>query len=325
MDRQIETSPMGRASHPASATNSSTRRSLATEQSETHPSRRMSVSQRGIIYVVTGRRHAEEACRSATMAKQCLPDLPISIFTDQPIDAPVFDQVVAIPQASGFLSKVVHIRQSPYRDSLFLDSDTHVIGDIRPLFELLERFDIAATHAPYRTTYRIAGVPDCFPEFNTGVLLYRRNDKTNLLWDHWIRLYTEDLSRPLEWDFPGGEQWFRDALSDQPSFRHAVYQSDVAVATLPPEYNCRIIFPGALHTPVKIIHGRSTNLARDILTLNQTDLPRVHLMRWGRLTTLHSAMPPADFQSSLWWSLHNRGLFRTVQVAVQRIISHFIR
>jgi hypothetical protein len=69
----------------------------------------MSASQRGIIYVVTGRRHADEACRSATMAKRCLPDLPISIFTDQPIDAPVFEQVLPIPQASGFLSKVIHI------------------------------------------------------------------------------------------------------------------------------------------------------------------------------------------------------------------------
>jgi hypothetical protein len=283
----------------------------------------MSLSDRGIIYVATGRRHCDEACRSAAQAKRCMPELPISIFTDQQLESGVFDQVIGIPQASGFLNKVINIRRSPYRETLFLDSDTHVVSDVRPLFELLGRFDLAASHAPYRVTYGVDGVPDCFPEFNTGVLLYRRNNKTDELWERWIRLYNEDRTRPLDWHFPGGEQWFRKALTDQPSFRKAVYQSDVAVATLPPEYNCRIPFPGFLHSKVQIIHGRSRNLAADAMTLNSAEIPRVHLMRWGRLKSFHSSMPPVSFASSLSWSLHNRGLLETAWVAMKWVLSRF--
>lgn len=281
----------------------------------------MSPQERGVIYVVTGGRHTAEACRSAAQTKRCMPDLPISIFTDQPLQDPLFDRVIPIPPASGFLTKVVTLRKSPYRDTLFLDSDTHVVDDIRPLFQLLERFDLAASHAPYRITYHVPGVPDCFPEFNTGVLLYRQNPKTEVLWDHWHRFYNEDLARPLDWHFPGGEQWFRDALPDQPSFRQAVYRSDVAVATLTPEYNCRTPFPGFLHGKAQIIHGRSEDLVADTQTLNKADIPRVHLMRWGTLRTFHSSMPPVGFSSSLQWSLHHRGLLGTARAAIRKILS----
>ena len=72
-------------------------------------------------------------------------------------------------------------------------------------------------------------------------------------------LYRHDHSGTRQWIFPGGERLFRESLPDQPSFRKALYESSLRLATLPPEYNCRLPFPGFLHDPVRILHGRTTD------------------------------------------------------------------
>jgi hypothetical protein len=273
------------------------------------------------MFIVTGQKFVEEACRSAASVRQWMPDIPITMFADRPLSSDLFDRVVEIrdPQ-SGPEVKVHTMARSPYRETLFLDSDTILTDDVRELFLLLERFDIAATHAPYRAQYQVAGVPDCFPEFNTGVVLFRQSDQTRRLFERWAEIYREDLSKTMSWLYPDGASWYRKALPNQPSFRRALYESALRIATLPPEYNCRLPFPGFVHHKVKIIHGRADSPERIARELNRTMLPRVHIMRWGRLKTLESAMPPGDrLLARLRWSLHHRGIFRTAATTVTRL------
>jgi hypothetical protein len=194
-----------------------------------------------------------------------------------------------------------------------------MVDDSRELFSLLERFDLAAVHAPYRAQYQVCEVPDCFPEFNAGVLLFRKSEQTELLFERWVQIYREDGLKPLNWLFPGGASWYRHAIPNQPSLRRALYESGLRIATLPPEYNCRFPFPGFLHTKVKIIHGRVHSFAKISEELNKTLLPRVFLMRWGKLKTLDSAMPPGEHSlARTRWSLHHCGVLQTAGTTMRQ-------
>ena len=283
----------------------------------------MSSQSRGIIYIVTGQKFVDEACRSAASVKKCMPDIPLTIYSDLSIHSPLFDQVVPIANPThGPEDKILHIARSPYQETLYLDSDTHMADDCRELFSLLERFDIAAVHAPYRMQYQVPEVPDCFPEFNTGVILFRKSEQIKLLFERWMQIYTEDQLEPPTWMFPGGASLYQKALPNQPSFRRAVYESDLRITTLPPEYNCRLPFPGFLHTKVKIIHGRVHSLTTIAKELNNTLLPRVHIMRWGKLKTLESAMPPGEnILARTRWALHHRGILQTLGTTMMQCMT----
>jgi hypothetical protein len=97
------------------------------------------------------------------------------------------------------------------------------------LFRLLDRFDIAVAHAPLRINTGIGNsplphVPPCFPEFNCDLVLWRRNEGTIELLRKWEQLYlSHELGHP----------------HDQGPFRLLIYESNLRVATLPPEYNYR--------------------------------------------------------------------------------------
>lgn len=287
----------------------------------------MSTLSRGIIYIVTGQKFVDEACLSAASVKQCMPDIPITIFSDVPLSSALFDQVVLIANPThGPDDKIIQIAKSLYRETLYLDSDTHMLDDSRELFSLLERFDLAAVHAPYRAQYQVSQVPDCFPELNTGVLLFRKSDKTDVFFERWLQIYREDALKHLIWLFPGGGRWYRHAIPNQPSFRRAIYESGLRIATLPPEYNCRFPFPGFVHTKVKILHGRASCVPKIAKELNKTMLPRVHVMRWGKLKTFESAMPPGEnVLTRTRWSFHHRGILQTARTTITQFMRKVLK
>jgi hypothetical protein len=80
---------------------------------------KMSSPHRGIIYIVSGQKFIDQACRSAASIKKCMPDVPITIFADVPIDSTLFDQVVPIDSpAYDLKDKIFNMRKSPYRETL---------------------------------------------------------------------------------------------------------------------------------------------------------------------------------------------------------------
>jgi len=127
-------------------------------------------------------------------------------------------------------------------------------------FSLLDQFDIAA--APVADDeFAVSSVPNSsFPEYNTGVICFERQNTTEFI-HRWKAKYREYLDRGVR--------------MNQPSFREAVYESNLRIATLPSEYNCRVNFGGYLTDEVKIIHGRTTDYEMLVDRLNQTTQPRV--------------------------------------------------
>jgi hypothetical protein len=143
----------------------------------------------------------------------------------------------------GFVSRIEAFFAGAEREGcdriLFLDTDIEVTGDISGVFRLLDRFDIAVAHAPYRYNEDAADIPDAFPEFNVGVVAVRKSPASLALLQAWRAAY---LAQPEWWH------------NDQVAFRRAVWETDVRVATLPPEFNFRPARYDGKSVP-RVLHG----------------------------------------------------------------------
>jgi len=189
----------------------------------------------GILYITTGKKYIRDALRSAQSARQISPELPIHLFADYQNydfnfdDSPhPFSSLGQIDQPHR-RSKVEYLAQTPFERTLYLDSDTRLNADVSGIFALLERFDIALAHAHWRNHPITSlqwkdNIPVAFPQFNSGVMLYQRTPAI-------LQLFHE-------WQVGFNEAGF---AQDQVTLRELLWQSDLRIATLPPEYNVRFI------------------------------------------------------------------------------------
>lgn len=190
----------------------------------------------GVLYVATGEKYVQAAMRSARTSLRHCPGLPIHLFTDSPAYALYFQYNVYPFSSVGIIknphhrSKADYIVHSPYERTLFLDTDTAINADIRGMFQILDRFDIAMTHAHHRSLSRLqrwrVKLPDAFPEFNTGVVLFRKTPAVVQCLGEWGRYFLEAAL---------------DENNDQTTLRELLWLSDLRIATLPPEYNVRFL------------------------------------------------------------------------------------
>lgn len=181
----------------------------------------------GIIYVARGAGYLDLAIASAESLRAFDPAIQIDVFTDLPVpdDAP-FDCAFAIPR-SGTRDKIACMARTRFERTLFLDCDTLVLAPLGDLFRLLDRVDLAVAHDVRRVSALVQeggveGVPEAFPQFNTGVLLYRTTPLVRRFMADWAARYTA-----------------LGVARDQVSFRDLMWTSDLRYHVLPPEYNLR--------------------------------------------------------------------------------------
>lgn len=173
----------------------------------------------GVVYVATRKdRYVEEAFQSADSVKQRYPSLPITLFTDR-LDHRLcntdrFDGVVAAPNVAevtlasldgkmkrvsslaleGKLKRSLSLRLTPYQRTLALDTDTTVVADdLTSLFDLLDEVDVGMVETSIDDSY--SRLQYGRPMFNTGVILYRRNQLT---WD-WLAEWSALSERNFRW------------------------------------------------------------------------------------------------------------------------------
>ena len=186
----------------------------------------MSDITKGVLYIVTGQRYTEMALASAESLKRHNPNLKVHLFTDQEIESngPI-DSIGMIADAHR-RSKVDYMHKSPFEHTLFLDADTFVLENLDELFNILVRFDIALSHAHKRNKTNLQKwreeIPLAFPQMNSGVILFRKNEKTlQLLKDWQVAFQSTEFTR------------------DQITLRELLWLSDLKIHILPPEYNVR--------------------------------------------------------------------------------------
>ena len=197
----------------------------------------------GIIYIITDERYREEAKKSVKQLKKHN-DYPVTFITDQRFDLDILDKQIILEDEIEGSAKVQLLEKTPYDKTLYLDTDTFVTDNITELFTLLEKYDIAFAHNPERASEEIQGVPDSFPEPNTGVIPYKKTDNVVQLFENWQKEYKNRNY---------------NSHRDQPAFRKALYNTKVNFTILPSEYNCRFGLPGFLDEKAKILHGRLDN------------------------------------------------------------------
>ena len=250
------------------------------------------MNERGVIYIATGKKHVTEAFKSAVSLKNSTPIISTTLLTNKMPQASCFDNIIIInePQYS-YIDKVQWMYSSPYIQTLYLDTDTYVCYDISELFDLLAVFDIGVVHASNRRSrasqyYMIDGVPRSFTEMNTGVILFRKSPEMERLFSSWLSLYRRDLQRYSE-DLKLNDTPLENRMllpHDQPSFREALYRSELRIATLSPEYNCRFAYPVFASGTIKILHGRHENLSTIAESINKNIKRRVFLLEHGLIT-----------------------------------------
>jgi len=189
----------------------------------------------GILFVAVGWKYIRSAMRAAETVRCHCPGLPIHLFANwkeshiplEQIDR-VFTSMEEIPDPHS-RSKVDYLHLTPFEQTLYLDNDTALNTDIRDMFQVLERFDIGLCHAHWRNiearlkSWRIE-LPQAFPQFNSGVILYRKSPAVLQLLQNWQQAYSD-----------------AGIKEDQRTLRELLWESDVRIATLPPEYNVRFI------------------------------------------------------------------------------------
>jgi hypothetical protein len=184
-----------------------------------------------VIYIAVGAAFGRAASASARSIRRIHPDLPIALFADAAAqdDARVrdcFDRVLPIANPHR-RSKVDYLGDSPFARTLYLDADTRVVAPIGDVFDVLERFDVALSHAHARNRERTNQVwrqelPASFPQFNGGVIAYRDSPEVKRFLTDWRESFHAAGFR-----------------KDQVTLRELLWSSSLRIATLPPEYNLR--------------------------------------------------------------------------------------
>jgi hypothetical protein len=233
----------------------------------------------GAIYIITqDSRYTGLLLNSAASLKRAMPDLPITVFSQFPLESSDFERVIHVDGSQdGFYDKTLFIQQTPYERTLFIDADTLIVDPVPELFTMLDYFDFAATHEEYLSTdwwdrYPRPDIPPSFPEFNTGILAYKRSPRMDDVLKDWSGLYQSFLE-----NHPGQK------INDQPFFRAAVYSHEVRIATLTREYNCKFRGQGYLNRRMKILHGHvdfqleQVFVRKALDVLNASSRPRVYI------------------------------------------------
>ena len=200
-----------------------------------------------VVYVNSrdeGGRYVREAERSAQSFRKYLPDAKFYLFTNLESEAPIsgFDSIVQETfYVPDFLKERVHLSgqmivkhrallEVKEESVLYLGADTYALKqDVAELPMILDRFDIAASHAPVRINTEVGNspipeVPKAFPELNGDLILFRNTAKVRQVLTQWKQDYLDDRFGHTH---------------DQGTLRHALYMSELRVCILPPEYNYR--------------------------------------------------------------------------------------
>lgn len=240
--------------------------------------RQLDSAPEGVVYSCGGDSYIAEAVRSArsSLLHNSLPHL---LFASADSDGAVEEarqvkglSVVRYEPSNPYADKIANMRRSPFERTLYLDSDTYVVGEIVHVLRLLEHYDMAAAYAPAYRGLADPAVPPAFCEFNTGVLAWRANERVAAFMRDWQETYLAWLGG--EEPFPGAAQASRGGRADQPAFRRCAWLHGVRLFVLAPEYNFRIGYPTSVVERVRVVHGRCEDHEGLAARVNASERPR---------------------------------------------------
>ena len=231
----------------------------------------------GIYFIASGRKYLDEAILAIEQVRTVMPNVLIALCTDQVCFNNAIDYVISLENPLyNFADKVRYFKDTPFENTIFLDTDVFVTKDISGLFSLLERFDVAAPHAPIEED-ELVDLPYAFAEPNSGVIVYKKTSDVLKMFSVYEEHYMYALEHYIKKE--------NNIPPDQPSFRYALYKNNISFVFLPHEYNCMIDFPCFLSGEVYILHGHygRATMQKMEKTINQYTGIRVYSPKNGIL------------------------------------------
>jgi hypothetical protein len=266
---------------------------------------------RGILFLAKGSDFIADAHQSAQRIRSVMPDTPISIFTNEEIDAPYFDNIIIDDSEFTLCDKPIALEQSPYDKTIYIDTDTYLKEDISEIFDILDAFEMALVrdHIEYNTRkfsepHPIDGVPEGFPEFNGGFIAFR---KTSAVID-----FFRDWQNRIQ---PEHDQ-------DQRTLLTTSYNSPARSTRSPPRYNCLYTLNGCVTGTVKVFHAASGDLEKNIdlskaiQKFSRSNHPRLYQTYEE---TVFVDLPP-PFYLKLLVTLRDKGITTVAKKIVNRVV-----
>ncbi|HEX5224972.1 MAG TPA: hypothetical protein VFW29_07565 [Solirubrobacteraceae bacterium] len=229
----------------------------------------------GIMYSAFGAKYIAEAVESArsSLRRNHVPHLLFA--AEEPEEVPDGLTVVRFEQISSdpFVDRIANMRRSPFERTIYLDSDTYLIDDITDVFAVLDRYEMALSHANYRGL-QDPEVPRAFSEFNCGVVAWRAGERTSTFLQSWEETYRTWLGHDVLPGQMGAANPSRSPIGDQPAFRRCAWEHAMKICVLPPEYNLRLGYRTTVVDRVHLIHGRFGDYERLAERMNRKIVPR---------------------------------------------------
>lgn len=194
------------------------------------------IAERGYLYIAYGEAFTKEALFSIESLRKYT-DLPIAVYTDRKDIVETKSEELKITLigeivANHLRAKVDYMDQSPFVETIFMDSDTVVVRNCDDMFDLLKRFDVAIVndYARKRKKYsdivpEYGEIPYAFSEANSGVVAFNSSTRTQTFLKMWKEYFYKYFKETNGWD--------------QISFRISLWRSNVRIHHMPFEYNVR--------------------------------------------------------------------------------------
>lgn len=199
------------------------------------------MANRGVIYLVWGNdpKFAHALMRSRKSLAAHHPELPVEVI-----------EIDAADPFKGFLEKARMADLSPFRETLFLDVDTVVMGRLDFAFGKAQQTGLACCICECPWARRAAGISGDVVEYNTGVLFF--TERARPVFDAWARL-APVLDSKLVFLWPDGRRTFMPH-QDQGSFAAAVEETGFSPFVLPLNWNFRPQWQRSFFGPIKVWH-----------------------------------------------------------------------
>lgn len=178
---------------------------------------------KGVMYIVcSSRRHFEETSNSIKSLLEYNPDTNVTVLTDmdcRPIEKINYIQFHSLLH-HPLKEKCKMMRESLYDKTIFLDTDTRILGDISPIFGYLDNHDIAVANAPNVDRDKEYGTNKFFIDwkipniYNTGVLGFNNNDKVNKFFNVWWGRFKKISNSKISTGH-GDQIYFNKILNDE--------------------------------------------------------------------------------------------------------------
>ena len=167
------------------------------------------------------------------------PELPVEVIRTDATD-PI----------KGLLEKARMFERSPFRETLFLDADTVVLGRLDFGFRKAQDFGLACCICECPWAQRYAGIQDEAIEYNTGVLFF--SERAKPVFESWKRLAPQ-IDSSIVFLGPQGQRMVMPH-NDQGSFAAAIEETQFLPFVLPLNWNFRPQWHLSFFGPVKIWH-----------------------------------------------------------------------